>query len=159
MYSFLGVCIMRIYGLSANQKSSQFARSTGFKSKFVPNKTLELAFESAEKNNSAYFLSAMKKLMNDGYDRLIEVTGREVFDGAVYPLTETVIKCGDYCKKLSGFPASYRLPNDRMIGVDARILIVELANTVKNSTEPKFLYMTPDTVKKELQELKKEILA
>lgn len=133
-------------------------RKLNFKSSFVPNKTLELAFEKAQKDNCKYFLSAMRTLLNDGFERTIEVVGGRIKSNYNSSLTETELRCGEYSKKFIGFPPSYRLTPEAMIGTDAKVLIMDYANTVNKTIDTKYKYMTDARVKEELSQLRKEIL-
>ena len=52
------------------------SQATGFQSRFVPNRTLELAFDRAAKESDRTFLNAVNIIMNDGKDDVIELKQR-----------------------------------------------------------------------------------
>ncbi len=51
-------------------------QTTNFKSRFVPNQTLEQSFERAAKANDRFFLKAVNTIINDGKDDVVELKRR-----------------------------------------------------------------------------------
>ena len=78
-----GMCIMRIKPINNNQK----ILNQNFKSKFQPTNSLRTTLRVGQENGNKTLLNTMKKLMNDGEDRLININSyfyRTMYDD-IYP--------------------------------------------------------------------------
>lgn len=141
---------------------------TGFKSKFVPNKTLALAFNEAKEECSKEFLKSMNKFLTDGEDRTLNLVC-EVFDAKGYGNGFKVFKA-QFLEELNNrafrfvdktkYVTDIVSPNDSQLVKETKsagvacVLIERFWGRIKNSTIDN---MSDVEVQKSIQELKNKV--
>ena len=131
-------------------------KNTTFKSTFVPNKTLEKAFVKAEETSNKRFLLSVRKLLNDGKNRILELK-EGIYaskDDKLYTLTSLIDSDGNK-RKYVNFPYLFDKTSDSLIASDAILLVCEA--TKKHIYQREYAEITNEKCQADLLELKQQI--